>query len=717
MKKINPKYSLPIRFFFIVVQFLIGFNLAFSQVNPNMFFSDIVMRVDTNAYNWKNNTRIIAQKESLIFEYFQENQTVELNLKPKLPDVKNVTYSIMPSNDFEILEELVITANQSIRCKLRFKNLSTSDLLNILIKKTIDSVDYFIDIPLFQTHRTIAHLNPPSEDIFLGEEKRIELSVNTSDNIVTDVNWQVTKEYEYRIINDQGKIYANIIPLVQGNIKFILRLKTHRPYIDQITKKFNYEINTNSVEINIKKSRLPFLRPDLRDIILTSLSKEGIEIQIENHRNLLLNKTYRIENQEVAGGALFAEFHTIQRLGNDRVLCVFRPYRHHNSTDGYLYIKDGDQPIFLTNFNILKETNVKKVNLMRDGINWTENLNVFPGETVDLKIEGDGINLGNFTFDDIDQIYFDSIMITENAAFFRISVPINIRKKHIQIFNAGKETKFRLNVNEYERPKTFDYISIHVGQQVYDFNEIVEPIYFEKSLSNILIHFNPDKIDEPGYLYGVQNLEVEIRLLDDKNQLIELQTLDNIRVCPGEQSVRHQFYKLGRCSDQWINVNDIFSKKTHTLGPWFKVEIKIRHKSTAYNIQGQTKKIMIVAEKRTTFDIDLSLPAGLLIKTLGDQSAPTFTGVSLAMLANLSFYKTNELQKQLPYGAGIGFLAQNALNYNPNAQRDFAVVAIGSLKSVKQNRKINLTLYSGLGVFINTGKWFYLFGPGVMVMF
>lgn len=718
IKRRNKKYA---TFFFILkITFLIHFSLgAKAQDSQNLFFNKISLVVDTNLYHFQEHSRVISGKKTLVFEYFTDNQQVEFNFFPSLPFPNDFEFNILPSTVYEVLEDPIFIKNSFYRVKLKFKQLSESELLKISyqVKQNNEVVNF--EIPLFPTHRTIATLNLVNDDIYLGEEKKLEIMVNTPENVLMDIEWNKTPEYDYKIFTEQGKIYALVIPLKEGIINFSPMIETRKPVYQNQTNVFKNILFLSSVSINIKKSRLPFLRPDIRDVILSNNFDNGIEIQMDNHRNLILNKTYRIENQEKTGGVLFAEFHALQRLSNNRVLGIFRPYRQHNANDGYLYIKDGDNPIFLTNINILKETNVKKISLMRDGINWIESLNVFPGETVDIKIEGESIHLGAFIFEEIDQFYHDSVLITENYAFYRLTIPINIRKKNLQIFNQGKGIDFSLKVTEFQRPSSLDFIDIHVGSVVYEMRDISEPIFHNKSLSNVLIKFNPEKIDELTHLYGVQFLELEVRFLDEKNQLLELRIIDNIKICPGETSIRHQFYQIERCSNEWININDLFSLKTYSLNTWSKIEITIKHKNTAYQTDGKSKKVLIVLERRTTFDIDLSLPAGLLIKKFGDQSAPSFTGVSLAMLAQLSFYKSQELQKQLPFNAGIGFLAQNALNYNPNAvdNRNFAVIAIFSLKSVKKDRKINFPLYSGFGVYINSGKLFYLFGPGVMVTF
>lgn len=72
-------------------------------------------------------------------------------------------------------------------------------------------------------------------------------------------------------------------------------------------------------------------------------------------------KLYRIEQQEDAGGSLIAEIFTRRILANDRVLCWLRTYNYHKQSEGYLYIKDGDKALFISNFNITPKTRIDDI--------------------------------------------------------------------------------------------------------------------------------------------------------------------------------------------------------------------------------------------------------------------------------------------------------------------------------------------------------------------
>ncbi len=89
------------------------------------------------------------------------------------------------------------------------------------------------------------------------------------------------------------------------------------------------------------------------------------------------------KNREVG---LWLRFYP-QQLANNRVLCILRPYNYHRITDGYLYIKDGDDPRFITNLNITPKTTITRVSVMHEGGDWTRTWGLSGGK-VNVKSKG-----------------------------------------------------------------------------------------------------------------------------------------------------------------------------------------------------------------------------------------------------------------------------------------------------------------------------------------
>ena len=107
-----------------------------------------------------------------------------------------------------------------------------------------------------------------------------------------------------------------------------------------------------------------------------------------------------------------------------------------------------------------------------------------------------------------------------------------------------------------------------------------------------------------------------------------------------------------------------------------------------------------------------------IIKKIGEDGFPNLGGISLAMIAQFSFYEPQKIRVEKPYKIGAGFIALNALNFSQNSQdRDLGVLVLGSVYPLKSTRKLSFPLYMGFGYFLNQSKLFYLIGPGIRINF
>jgi hypothetical protein len=246
---------------------------------------------------------------------------------------------------------------------------------------------------------------------------------------------------------------------------------------------------------------------------------------------------------------------------------------------------------------------------------------------------------------------------------------------------------------------------------------IHQPVFYNHTIRDIVLSFDEFAIDDLSHLYGKQFLEVAIRFLGPNDELIEMHTVDLLEICPGDNSPRFPFYATSSCRKSSFSINALFSKKTHALEDWSKIEMQIQHKKTQYAQEGYSHKMIFVLQKRFTFDVDLSFPAGLLIQRVGDRNLPVLGGVSLAMIAQFSFYDKDKMRRLKPFKLGAGFLAQNAFNFNPEADRDLGIVAIASVFTTRKDRKLSFPMYAGFGYFIYEDRFFYLVGPGIRLSF
>jgi len=253
------------------------------------------------------------------------------------------------------------------------------------------------------------------------------------------------------------------------------------------------------------------------------------------------------------------------------------------------------------------------VSLLREGSDYTENLSVYPGETVDIKIEGISLDRAGFRFEDINDVQRDSLIRSETSATMRLKVPLNISKRKLIIYINGRNSGYVLNIREYQRARPLDFLDISYGDNVAEqhvvLNTITAPILYRKSLKDIVLTALPDKIDEDGRLYGKQYLKIKITVKGSKQELIEMRTIDNIVICPGYSSVRAASYDKKGCLNSAISLNSYLSRKTTDLGDWSRIELEIMHDADKHQGESYSQRVDIVLERRVNFDIDVSFPA------------------------------------------------------------------------------------------------------------
>lgn len=678
--------------------------------------SEIEIRVDTFLFTYTSNRVLLGGENYLPFHFSKNDQTIELRFVVRPATQSNIkAISLEKSDDFVILDSLSFVNEQYYRTRIRFRDLANTDFPALKINVVRNNTKQIL-IPLLPFSESYATLNVSEGDLYIGEEKRFEVLSNNLENLKIDQRWQKNVSYEYRYLKQDEKVFLVILPLAAGKLDLQFTPTFKKPNLFQ--NELVFAGKQQNFDLQVRGTRLSFMRFDLREIVWSPGQREGIEVQLDSHRSLLLNRTYRIEATDEKGGPLIAEIFTIRRLSNDKILCSFRPYNYHAQSDGYLYIKQGDDALFLTNMTIIPEPKIERVSILRSGGTWVQSNDLFPGETVDIRLEGRSLSRTKLFFEDLEEIVSDSLLKNDNIVHYRLRVPIDIRKKATNIYNNKKNTGVTFNIQERQSPRQFDFIHVDYGNETKLLSDINQPLLHRGTIGNVTFRFDGNAIDEQEQLYGKQYLEIEVRIIDERNVLREKQVIDNIEICPKERSPRFFAYRSATgCMNEPISLNDYLTNKTHALNNWSKIEIIVRHRKSFYSGVGYTERIEIIKEKLMTFDVDLSIPAGLLIKKVGVDGFPGLSGISLSMLAQFSFYQKGEIQRLRPYKIGAGFLAQNAFNFNPDADRDLGIVVLGSVYPSRKERRLSFPLYAGFGYFLNEARFFYLIGPGIRVNF
>jgi len=693
--------------------------LSISQTTP--ICKEIILQIDS--FSSKLTKDAIEIKNEKYIPFFYDDDSEVVSFEAVLNNISDYnSISILPSIDFSMVDSLINYNNESLKFKLRFHNITRSNFLSVRFKYAKDSLNTAIkEVKLFPYTKSQVSIYPNEDALFIGEEKSYDVISALPDNIKEVHDWTRSGDFNYRLLNQNGQLRLFLMPLVSGRKIFNVKFNTRKPFVDE-KDRIIYDLPTIQYPFFVKAAKLAFLQIDQTNVVMDDQSRiKGVEVVIDNNINLQVQKTYRIEAQEASGGMLIAEIFTRNDLANNKMLCWLRVYNFHRQTSGYLYIKDGDVSRFITNFNIIPQTRIDKIMILRDGTGWVDNNVVYPGESIILRIEGESLLRSQFSIDQIQTLNQDSANRTDGYIEYKLTIPYHISKKSLAINNYSYNTGKSLMVREFAKARPFDYLFIDYGNMNRTLSKINQPVKNDKTINNVVISYNSDLIDSKNSFYGKQYMDIEVRITGPRNELIELKNINNVCFCPSESSPRFPYYDKSDCQKGDLSLNDYLSRKTYELEGWSKISVTFAQDKNVYGREAQTKTVEIYAQKRMKFDIEVSFPAGLITRineTKKDTSYWGSLGISMAMMAQFSFYNPNKINSLQPYKIGAGFLALNAFNFNQNvSNRDLGIVVIGMLNPIRRDSKLAFPLYVGGGYLLNQGAWFWLLGPGVSVRF
>ena len=698
------------------ISVLLFSSSSFAQVLNSNYIDKVNLQIGSSTFSTSKDTVNYQNKNYLSFVYSKENEVCDVKIFPSTKyRIKDI--SLVESADFKLVDSVVNYNKEYYTFKVQFLHLSTTDFLRFRLNIELDSSIVIQDIPLLPVTNTTVKLNAKENDLTVGEEKVFELISNHPENIKPVPDWQATQGAEYRIMENNGQLFVHLLGNTVGTKVIPIALQTYKPSL--VNRTLSCDLPVLSPEFTIKKAGLLFLQTDKNDFILDDkLKSEGVEIQLDNSRYLQLNNTYLVEAKEAAGSALIAEIFTKERLSNNRVLCQLRAFNYHRKSDGYLYIKDDNVAKFISNFNVISKVNIEHIKVMNNGKDWKEDATVYPGEIFNLRLEGQSMDKSRFRFNELVNLSGDSVLRTENSVEYKLKVPLDISKKTIEIFNYTENTGKCLTIKEYAKPHPFDYIKINYGNGNKTLSEIHGPELYDKMIKDVVISFQPNKIDSINNLYGKQYLTLEIKVLGKKDEVVDVATIDDIVVCPGDKSPRYLFYDKSDCKSSEISLNSKITNTTYSLKDWSKIRLTFKNTADKYPQGAQEKTVEIVLQKHSDFDIDVSFPTGLLIKKMNSSSLGNFGGVSMAVIGQYSFYKKDKINSLEPFKIGAGFLALNAFDFSSStSSRDLGAVVLGTLNPVNTDRKLSFSIYFGGGYLISAKTLFWLIGPGITVQF
>lgn len=685
-----------------------------AQITDKQYLNRVTLQTDSASFTSDRDTALLMGRSALRFTYYRENEVCDVKLFVGSA-VKNVL--LQESSDYALIDSVVNFNNQYYSFRVQFQHLSQSSFLRFRLQLQLDTLALLRDITLMPCCNTRAQLKTNGEELAVGEEKVFQLYSNLPENIRLIPEWQSGQDIDYRVTAQNGVLQLHVLANATGNKTLTLPLKTNKPEWKGGLASYSLPILTQL--FTVKSMSLGYVQIDHSEIMLDEQTKtSGIEVQIDNSRFLEQNSVYLIEEHEAAASLPVAELITKQRLSNNRMLCTLRVFNYHRKTDGYLYIKEGTTARCITNFNVIPRVTIERIRVMRNGQDWVDDGVVYPGETITVRVEGQSLDKSHLHFDELMDIKGDSLARSETSVEYRLKVPVGISQKSINIRNFGHATGKYLTVKEWSKSRPFDYILLQFGNRNKHLTEINGPELYDKTIRDVVIAFVNDKIDSENKLYGKQALRIDVKVLGKKGEVIDFTSIDNLMVCPGEKSPRFQYYDKASCSGTEISLNSRINNATYNLKDWSRIQLTFRTPSAQYGSEAQTKTIEIVLQKHYKFDVDVSFPAGLLVKRANTSGFGNFGGVSMAVMGQFSFYERDKINRLRPYKVGAGFLALNAFNFSNDASsRDVGAVVIGSLSPMNTERKLSFSLYLGGGYLLSAKTMFWLIGPGVNVQF
>ena len=218
----------------IFILLLILTNLFLSaQIS---YLDKIELLTDTASYNSRYNHVLTNGLKKTYFYYSSDKTEIEVRFFPKN---RNNRFELIPSHDYDIVDSL-LDMNTYWRVKLKFKNLTQTELLRLSVEIEHDSVLSYEDIYLQPLSKTTASIYPSDNQLFIGEEKVYEVNSNNSQNLNVSREWISTENFDYRYSVVNEKVFLHVVPQKLGSQMLTAELSSYKPSLDN-RGKLNYQ--------------------------------------------------------------------------------------------------------------------------------------------------------------------------------------------------------------------------------------------------------------------------------------------------------------------------------------------------------------------------------------------------------------------------------------------------------------------------------------------
>jgi len=704
------------------VIFFISLIIASASVRSQDFIQDLEIITDSANYSLSSSSVEYRRANYLYFVIDKPNEILKIKIIVK-QGVAISKLIITPTANIIIIDSLLKIEDGSFTGTIQLNNFLDNPYSRLVVSAIINGTTVNRSIRIYPFIFPEMPSIEPLIEVFSGQEVRIPLPIISPYLLKYTNVWQRQGIVEFKLVHSETGPVLRLRTNKTGNQMLNIPVESSRPFLDeegQLTfKLFDLHLNIRSVF-----SKVNYLNFDKQSYYFEPQGAKLISVQFDNNKNIRLNRTYRIEDQEKPGGRLIGELFTRAIIENqNKVVASLRTYALHRIEEGFLYMKLEDETKFFTNLNILKKPEVSKLSILRTAQDWNTSHIVYPGESIELKFEGVGLESSTIMFSDGKfNVLIDTSRTSEHVLYCTIVIPVDVKEHSIPIKLNGNKTAFELLVEERERPRSLDFVTINYGdgRKVINGEAFIKPALYKGEIGDFSIRFNEQTIDDPDRFYGIQYLEIEIRYWDKNKKLIESREIEDIKIVPGDQSLRYEGYNRSNASNPHIKLNDFMVNKTHELRPWSRIEITVKHDKSKYNGEGYSQHIQVYRSSKLTAGIEVSFPAGLLAKNLSEPGIGSLTGLSVASMAQFSFYKKNEINKINPLSVGVGFIFLNAFNSLTDSgeeRSDIGIVTLLRFQPLRSESKVNFPIYAGIGYLFKNEAMFLLIGPGIQFNF
>ena len=442
----------------IFLSSLFGFNIKAQKL-----IQDVIITTDSADYAFSALPIQIRRSNYLYFVLDKLGQEVQVTIKTRSDAIVN-SIRFIKSPGYEQLDSIIKTDDNTYVVDIKFTTIFDIGFPKLIFEIGTKEGTKVEETKLYPfIFPTLEDLSPQIE-IFNSQEVTIPLPIKNPSLIKYSSAWKTTGILEYKLVKTPNGPSITIKPNAVGLQTLTVGLKSIKPFLDEHGNASS-ELFDFKITVRVVRSKFNYLNFTEPTYFFEPRGEKAITVWFDYNPNIKLNKTYRIEDQEGPGGRLIGEIYTRAYVENqNKVIGSMRTYSLHQLESGLLYIKEGDRNRFFTNFNIAPKPFIEKVEILRPGKEWTNSHIVYPGEEIELKIQGTGLSTSDINFSDGKHLAIpDTIRKNNQVRYFTLTVPANIKERSIPISLNQNTTSFELLVNEYKSPRKLDFITINYG--------------------------------------------------------------------------------------------------------------------------------------------------------------------------------------------------------------------------------------------------------------